>query len=318
MTKKDFELKNKSIFVCGHNGMVGSAILRRLKMERCEVMTVQRKSVDLRDELAVKKWFTLNQPDAVILAAAKVGGILVNDAMPVQFLLDNLKIQNSIITSAFEHNVKKLLFLGSNCIYPVKAKQPISEQCLLTGPLEPTNQWYAVAKIAGIKLCQAYRKQYGSNFITVIPTNLFGPNDNYSSGKSHVIASLSARFFDAVKNDKKIIRVWGSGRPRREFLHVDDLADGLVFLLQNYNHDDPINIGTGEEISIKELALMLKEISGWRGALMFDKSKPDGAYRKIVDNKRIHKLGWKHITNFRTGLSEAYAWYEKNYFRVRN
>ena len=318
MTPKiDFDLSGKKIFVCGHKGMVGQALLRRLQREECEVLTADRNELDLRDDRTVGAWFEKTRPNAVILAAAKVGGILANDTMPVPFLLDNLRIQNVVINAAFEQGVEKFLFLGSSCIYPVQAAQPMSEDSLLTGPLEPTNQWYAVAKIAGIKLCQAFRKQYGANFITAMPTNLYGPHDNYHPNESHVVAALISRFYEAMRDNHKNLVIWGSGAPTREFLCVDDLADGLIYLLKYYNDQAPINIGTGEETSIRELAELLKDISGWKGTLKFDTSKPDGAPRKIMNNDRIHGLGWHHSTQLKTGLQHAYQWFSENQDVVR-
>ena len=297
--------------------MVGQAVLRRLQQEECEVLTADRDELDLRDDRAVGEWFAKTRPNAVILAAAKVGGIVANDTMPVPFLLDNLRIQNAVINAAFEQNVEKFLFLGSSCIYPVQAAQPMSEDSLLTGPLEPTNQWYAVAKIAGIKLCQAFRKQYGANFIAAMPTNLYGPHDNYHPNESHVVAALISRFYAAMRDNHENLVIWGSGTPMREFLCVDDLADGLIYLLKYYNDEAPINIGTGEETSIRELAELLKDISGWKGALKFDTSKPDGAPRKVMNNDRIHDLGWQHRTQLKTGLQHAYQWFSENQSVVR-
>jgi GDP-L-fucose synthase len=318
MTPKiDFDLSGKKIVVCGHKGMVGRAVLRRLQQEDCEVLTAERIELDLRDERAVGAWFAITRPNAVILAAAKVGGILANDTMPVPFLLDNLRIQNAVINSAFEQGVEKFLFLGSSCIYPVQAAQPMSEDSLLTGLLEPTNQWYAVAKIAGIKLCQAFRKQHGANFIAAMPTNLYGPYDNYHPNESHVVAALISRFYAATRDNHENLVIWGSGTPLREFLCVDDLADGLIYLLKYYNHEAPINIGTGEEISIRELAGILKDISDWKGTLKFDTSKPDGAARKVMNNDRIHDLGWQHSTQLKTGLQQAYEWFSENQNIVR-
>ena len=313
MTPKiDFDLSGKKIFVCGHKGMVGQALLRRFQQEDCDVLTADRNELDLRDDRAVGEWFAKSRPNAVILAAAKVGGIFVNDTQPVPFLLDNLRIQNAVINASFEHSVEKILFLGSSCIYPVQAAQPMLEDSLLTGPLESTNQWYAVAKIAGIKLCQAFRKQHGANFITAMPTNLYGPHDNYHPNESHVVAALISRFYAATRDNHENLIIWGSGTPLREFLCVDDLADALIFLLKYYNDEALINIGTGDETSIRELAEILKDISGWEGALKFDTSKPDGALRKVMNNDRIHELGWQHRTQLRMGLRQAYEWFSKN------
>ena len=315
--KIDFDLSGKKIFVCGHKGMVGRAILRRFQQEDCEVLTADRNELDLRDDRAVGAWFAKTRPNAVILAAARVGGILANDTMPVSFLLDNLRIQNAVINATFEQGVEKFLFLGSSCIYPVQAAQPMLEDSLLTGPLEPTNQWYAVAKIAGIKLCQAFRKQHGANFIAAMPTNLYGPHDNYHPNESHVVAALISKFYAAMRDNHENLVIWGSGTPLREFLSVDDLADGLIYLLKYYNDEAPINIGTGEETSIRELAELLKDISGWKGALKFDKSRPDGSPRKVMNNDRIHKLGWHHSTQLKMGLQQAYNWFSDNQDIVR-
>lgn len=315
--KIDFDVSGKKIFVCGHKGMVGRAILRRFQQEDCEVLTADRNELDLRDDRAVGAWFAKTRPNAVILAAARVGGILANDTKPVSFLLDNLRIQNAVINATFEQSVEKFLFLGSSCIYPVQAAQPMLEDSLLTGPLEPTNQWYAVAKIAGIKLCQAFRKQHGANFIAAMPTNLYGPHDNYHPNESHVVAALISKFYKAMRDNHENLVIWGSGTPLREFLSVDDLADGLIYLLKYYNDEVPINIGTGEETSIRELAELLKDISGWKGALKFDKSRPDGSPRKIMNNDRIHNLGWHHSTQLKMGLQQAYNWFSDNQDIVR-
>ena len=315
--KVDFDVTGKKIFVCGHKGMVGQAVLRRFQQENCEVLTVDRHELDLRDDRGVAAWFAKNRPDAVVLAAAKVGGILVNDTIPVPFLLDNLRIQNAVISAAFEQGVDKFLFLGSSCIYPVQATQPMSEDSLLTGPLEPTNQWYAIAKIAGIKLCQAFRKQHGVNFIAAMPTNLYGPHDNYHPNESHVVAALISRFHAAMRDNHENLTIWGSGTPLREFLCVDDLADGLMYLLKYYNDNAPINIGTGEETSIRELAEILRDISGWQGALEFDTRKPDGAPRKVMNSDRLHDLGWQHSTHLKNGLKQAYQWFAENQGIVR-
>ncbi|MDB2324472.1 GDP-L-fucose synthase [Alphaproteobacteria bacterium] len=305
-------MTGKKIFVCGHKGMVGSAIMRRLANENCTIVTADRSELDLRDDRAVKDWLGAAKADAVILAAAKVGGILANDTMPVPFLLDNLRIQNAVINGAFEQGVSKLLFLGSSCIYPAQAVQPMAEDSLLTGPLEATNQWYAIAKITGVKLCQALRKQFGANFISAMPTNLYGPHDNYHLTESHVVAALIRRFHQAKLENHDDLVIWGSGKPLREFLYVDDLADGLVHLLKHYNDEQPINIGTGQEVSIQQLAEMLKDVSGWQGNLVFDVTKPDGAPRKVMQNDRIHALGWQHKTELRNGLKKAFSWFDEH------
>ena len=275
-----FELQNKTIFVAGHNGMVGSAICRALHQLPVNILTTNKDKLDLANDAAVKSWMAQNRPDAVILAAARVGGIFANDSYPVDFLLQNLKIQNNVIEAAHQENISKLLFLGSSCIYPKLAEQPIKEEYLLTASLEPTNEWYAIAKIAGLKLCQAYRKQYGSDFISAMPTNLYGPNDNFHPEHSHVPAALLRRFHEAKKIGKGEVLVWGTGKPRREFLHVDDLASACIHLLENYSDMEPVNIGTGEDISIANFAKQIGEVVGYNGKIGYDESKPDGAMLK--------------------------------------
>ncbi len=280
-------------------------------------MVASRKQLDLRDKRAVTTWFSKHKPDAVIMAAAKVGGIAANNSMPVSFLLENLEIQNAVINAAFEHNVTKLVFLGSNCIYPINAPIPTPETSLLCGPPEPTNEWYAIAKIAGIKLWQAFYKEHGANFISVMPTSVFGPNDNFNLQNGHVIAALIARLNEAKLKKSKTLSIWGSGEPRREFLYVDDLADAIVFLLKKYSQPEIVNIGSGEEISIQNLALRLRSLIDWDGDLVFDKTKPDGAMRKAVCSKKIRKLGWRPTTDLSTGLQKTIAWYDANPEKVR-
>ena len=297
--------------------MVGSAIIRRLKFIDCECLTIDSKDLDLKDNGAVDNWFLKNKPDVVFMAAAKVGGIYANNRYPVDFLYENIAIQNSLITNSYKHKVNKLMFLGSSCIYPLNAVQPLSEKSLLTGSLERTNESYAIAKITGIKLCQAYRNQYNSDFISVMPTNLYGPGDNFHPENSHVVAALIAKFYDAVLSGKEKITLWGTGKPYREFLDVDDLADGLIFIMENYSDVEPINIGTGKEISISEFANIIKEISGWNGQILFDSSFPDGMPRKVMNINKINNLGWKAKTNLRDGLEKAYNWYAENYKNVR-
>lgn len=303
ITERTFDLKGKAVWVAGHRGMVGSAIVRRLEAEHCEVLTARREEVDLRRQVDVERWMAKAKPDVVFLAAAKVGGILSNDSFPAEFLYDNLMIEANIIDSAAQVGVEKLLFLGSSCIYPKLAKQPIDEEQLLTGPLEPTNEWYAIAKIAGIKLCQAYRRQHGCNFISAMPTNLYGPGDNYDLSTSHVIPALVRKMAEAVDVGSPTVEVWGSGSPMREFLHVDDLADALIFLMKRYSSAEHINVGSGEEISIGELAENIAAMVGFSGKIVHDTSKPDGTPRKLMDSSRLQQLGWRA----RIGLDEGLA-----------
>ena len=316
-TFNNFSLSGKRIFVAGHTGMVGSAIVRLLNNIDCEILTVSSQELDLKQSSKVDKWFDEHRPDAVFLAAAKVGGILANSSYPADFLIDNLSIQNSVITNAFKYKVKKLMFLGSSCIYPRNAKQPIKESSLLTGILEPTNEAYAIAKIAGIKLCQFYRKQYGVDYVSVMPTNLYGPGDNFHPKNSHVVAALISKFYEAVKLNKEEVIIWGTGKPLREFMHVDDLAEGLIFLMENYSEFEHINIGTGKEISITEFAEIIKNISGWKGKIKFDDSYPDGMPRKVMDINKISKLGWYSKIELEVGLKQAYKWFIDNYDHIK-
>lgn len=304
-----FELNNKKIWVAGHRGMVGQALVRRLAQEGCDVMTVSREALDLRDQGGVFAWMEKTRPDAVFLAAATVGGIGANSTYPADFIYDNATIAGNVIHGAYLAGVSKLVFLGSSCIYPRDALQPISEDALLTGALEPTNQWYAVAKIAGLMMCQAYRAQYGCDFISAMPTNLYGPHDHFDPEKAHVIPSLMAKLHAAKAADEERVAVWGSGRPRREFLHVDDAAEALLTLMQHYSDASPVNIGCGEDISIRELALMLAEVVGYAGELVFDGSKPDGTPRKLLDVSKMRALGWEASCDLREGLEATYAWY---------
>lgn len=304
--------KNDKIYVAGHRGMVGSAIRRKLQKEGFEnIVTRTSAELDLRDQRQVKEFFETEQPDYVFLAAAKVGGILANNTYRGEFLYDNLMIQNNVIHHSYRVGVKKLQFLGSSCIYPKMAPQPLREDYLLTGPLEPTNEPYAIAKIAGIKLCDAYRAQYGCNFISLMPTNLYGPNDNYDLKNSHVLPALLRKFHEAKVNGNKEVIVWGTGAPLREFLHVDDLAEACVILMEAYNEPNLINVGTGEEISIKDLALLIKDIVGYEGELTFDTSKPDGTPRKLMDVGKLHKLGWKHKIELKEGVAQVYQAFQK-------
>jgi GDP-L-fucose synthase len=305
--------KSDKIFVAGHRGMVGSAVMRRLKAEGfSNLLTRDRSALDLTDESAVAKFFATQKPAIVVVAAAKVGGIKANNDFAVEFLLENLRIQNNVVGSAYESGVRKLLFLGSSCIYPKFAPQPIPETALLSGPLEPTNEAYAIAKIAGIKLCQAYNREYGANFISAMPTNLYGPNDNFDLETSHVLAALLRKAHEAkMRNDKKLI-VWGTGKPRREFLHVYDLASACVLLLENYDSSEIINVGCGEDISIRELAELICDVVGFGGEVAWDTSKPDGTPRKLLDVSKLRTLGWQPTISLRDGIARTYEWFRAN------
>ncbi len=306
--------KNAKIYVAGHRGMVGSAILRKLQAEGYPNLLVRSsQELDLRNQQAVADFFATEKPDYVFLAAAKVGGIVANNTYRADFLYENLAIQNNVIHQSYLQGVKKLLFLGSSCIYPKLAPQPLKEEYLLTGLLEPTNEPYAIAKIAGIKLCDAYRNQYGCNFISVMPTNLYGYNDNYHPENSHVLPALIRKFHEAKTANLAHVTVWGTGSPLREFLFADDLADACYFLMQEYNEAGLVNIGTGHDISIKDLALLVKEVVGFSGNLVFDTSKPDGTPRKLMDVTKLHTLGWKHRIELKQGLALAYQDFLKNY-----
>jgi GDP-L-fucose synthase len=303
-------MSGRSVFVAGHKGLVGSAIVRRLQKEPSHrLLTADRSALDLLNASAVDAYFAAHKPDYVFLAAAKVGGILANDTYPGDFLRENLAIQLHVIDAARRHGVAKLLFLGSSCIYPRLATQPMSENALLTGPLEPTNEAYAIAKIAGIKMCQAYRRQYGSNFIAAMPTNLYGPHDNFDVETSHVVPALIRRFHEAKKESRPAVRVWGSGRPRREFLHVDDLADACVFLMNAWNEPEIVNVGVGEEISIAELAEMIQHVVGYRGAVEYDPTRPDGTPRKLLEISRLSELGWRARIPLAEGIESTYRWF---------
>jgi GDP-L-fucose synthase len=308
-SRTDYRLKGKRVWVAGHRGMAGSAIVRRLAAEDCEILTVGRDQVDLRRQEAVEAWMANVRPQAVFVAAATVGGILANSKRPAEFLYDNLAIETNIIHAAWKAGVEKLLFLGSSCIYPRLAPQPMTEEMLLTGPLEPTNEWYAVAKIAGIKLCQAYRRQYGCDFISAMPTNLYGPGDNYDPESSHVAAAMQVKVYRAKEAGAASIEIWGTGTPRREFLYVDDLADALVFMMKRYSDEPHLNVGTGSDITIRELAEQVAKVAGWKGAFVYDRSKPDGMPRKVMDVSKLAALGWKAQTPFEEGMRRAYAWY---------
>lgn len=304
-----FSLKGKRVWVAGHRGMAGSALVRRLEREDCEILSVARSALDMRRQADVEAWVADKRPDAIFLAAARVGGILANDSYPATFIYDNLQIETNIIHAAWKSKVQKLLFLGSSCIYPKEAPQPIPEEALLTSPLEPTNQWYAIAKIAGIKLCQAYRRQYGCDFISAMPTNLYGPNDNFHPDTSHVPAALTRRFHEAKIQGRAEAVVWGSGLPQREFLHVDDLADACTFLMRNYSDALPINVGSGSDVTIAEFAELIKQSVGFTGGISFDTSRPDGTPRKLLDSRRLRKLGWKPSISLEAGLPSYYAWF---------
>jgi GDP-L-fucose synthase len=297
------------IYVAGHRGLVGSALLRRLEAEGYENLLIRsHQELDLTDARIVDEFFAAERPEYVFLAAAKVGGILANSTYPVDFLRDNLAIELAVIDSAYRYGTKKLLFLGSSCIYPKFAPQPMKEEYLLTGELEPTNEPYAVAKIAGIKLCQAYREQHGADFISVMPTNLYGPGDNFDLQTSHVLPALIRKFHEAKVGGAPYVTIWGTGKPRREFLHVDDLADACVFLMNNYSGNEPINVGTGEDISIRELAELVREVVGYRGEITYDTTKPDGTPRKLLEVSRLNGLGWRAITPLKEGIQRTYAW----------
>ncbi len=304
-----YALAGKRVWVAGHRGMVGSAVVRRLGEEDCTLLTVERSQLDLRDTAAVQRWMESNAPQAVVLAAARVGGIVANNGWPADFLYDNLAIENAIIHGAFETGVEKLLFLGSSCIYPKLAPQPMSEDALLTGPLEETNQWYAIAKIAGIKLCQAYRRQHGRDFISAMPTNLYGPGDNFNLTSSHVIPALIRKAHEAKRAGAAAMTLWGTGTPRREFLHVDDCADALVFLLKNYSGDSHVNVGSGSEVTIDELAQLVMKAVGFQGRLEHDTSKPDGTPRKLMSNQKLASMGWSPTISLESGLRSTYAWF---------
>lgn len=310
-------LKSAKIYVAGSNGMVGSAIVRTLEAKGYSNIVVKSsKELDLKNQQAVHDFFNQEQPEYVFLAAAKVGGIHANNTYPATFIYDNIMIQSNVIQAAYAFNVKKLLFLGSSCIYPKFAAQPIKEEYLLTGSLEPTNEAYAIAKIAGLKMCQFYKQQYGCNFISAMPTNLFGVNDNFNLENSHVLPALLRKFIEAKQNNKQEVTIWGSGTPMREFLFVDDLAEACLFLMENYNDVETVNIGTGEDVSIKELAETIMKIVGFEGHLIFDASKPDGAPRKLLDVSKINNLGWKHQTSLENGIQKTLNWIQKNNFEM--
>jgi len=309
--------KEAKVYVAGHRGLVGSAIVRKLKQEGFRnLLTVTSKELDLREQAATRDFFAQQRPDYVFLAAARVGGILANNRYPADFIYQNLMIEANVIESARLSGVDKLLCLGSTCIYPKMAPQPLKEEYLLTGPLEPTNEWYAVAKIAGIKMCQAYQRQYGSQFISAMPTNLYGPEDNFDLESSHVMPALMRKFHEAKINDQPTVTVWGSGKPLREFLHVDDCAAACMFLMENYNGEEIVNIGVGEDISIADLASQVREAVGYKGKIVYDSSKPDGTPRKLVDTSKINSLGWKAGIALQEGIKSTYQWFLDNDGRV--
>jgi GDP-L-fucose synthase len=311
-----FDLMGKTIWVAGHRGMVGAAVVRRLATESCTVLTTDRTALDLTRQADVEAWMAANRPAAVVLAAAKVGGILANDTRPAEFIHDNLVIETNIIHAAHRFGVKKLLFLGSSCVYPKLCPQPIKEEYLLTGPLEPTNEWYAIAKIAGIKLVQAYRRQHGHDFISCMPTNLYGPGDNFDLTSSHVLPALLLKAHRAKLANAASMELWGSGTPRREFLHVDDLADALVFLLRGYSDPLPVNVGVGADLTIRDLAETIMRVVGFTGELRFDASKPDGTPRKLLDVSRLEDLGWRAKTALEPGIRSTYEWMLSNALRT--
>ncbi len=310
--------KTDKIYVAGHRGLVGSAIVRRMQADGYENLLLRTSSeLDLREQLEVRDFFSSEKPDYVILAAAKVGGILANDTYPAEFLYDNLMMEVNVIHAAHLSGVKKLLALGSTCIYPKMASQPLNEDALLSGPLEPTNEWYAVAKIAGIKMCQAYRRQYGSHFIAAMPTNLYGKGDNFDLEKSHVMPAMIRKFHEAKLAGSDQVMLWGTGSPLREFLHVDDLADACLFLLENYDEPGIINIGVGEDLKIAELADIVRDVVGFKGEIVYDTTKPDGTPRKLVDTARINALGWKAKIGLHDGIRQTYEWFLENTGNLR-
>jgi GDP-L-fucose synthase len=312
-----FDLKGKRVFIAGHAGMAGSAIARRLQGENCEIVTAPRRELDLRNSEQVERFMAKTKPDAVFVAAGKVGGIRANSTFPAEFIADNLAIALNTIRAAHNSNVKKLVYLGSSCIYPRAAPQPMQPDMLLTGPIEPTNQWYGVAKIAGIKLCEAYRLQYGADFVSVMPTNLYGPGDNYHPLDSHVPAALVRRLHEAKLNGDPNVVVWGTGAPQREFLAVDDLADACVFVMKSYSDLQFLNVGTGEDVSIAQFARIVADVVGYPGEIKFDTSKPDGAPRKLLDVSRINALGWRAAIPLREGLERMYADFVEHYEDIR-
>ena len=306
--------KDSKIYVAGHRGLVGSAIMRKLQQEGyTNIITRTHKELDLTNQAQTQEFFKKEKPEYVFLAAAKVGGIHANNTYPADFAYINIMIESNVIKASYDYGVKKLLFLGSSCIYPKLCPQPIKEEYLLTGPLEKTNEAYAIAKIAGLKMCQYFNRQYGTNYISVMPTNLYGPNDNFDLETSHVLPALIRKFHEAKINNKPYVEVWGTGTPRREFLHVDDLADAVVYLMNNYDENEPLNIGTGKDVTIKELAELIKEVVGYEGEIKFDTTKPDGTPRKLLDVSRLHNAGWEHKITLREGIENTYEWFKENW-----
>lgn len=312
-----FSLSGKRVWVAGHRGMVGSALVRRLQSENCEILIISRAELDLRRQEPVEEWLSTNRPDAIFLAAAKVGGIFANESYPAEFIHDNLSIEVNIIEAARKFGVSKVQFLGSVCIYPKLAPQPVKEEALLSGFLEPTNQWYAVAKIAGLKMAQAYRREYGYDFICAMPANLYGPGDNFNLAGGHVLPELLRKAHEAKTAGAQEIGIWGSGKPRREFLHVDDCADALVYLMKNYSGEDHINVGVGEDITILDLTRMVCETVGFKGTIRNDTSKPDGTPARLMSNEKLMSLGWQSKIGLREGISDTYRWYLDNINNVR-
>lgn len=304
-----FSLATRRIYIAGHRGLVGSALLRRLQSEGCQILVADRQTLDLTRQASVERWFYENRPEAVFLAAGRVGGIHENASYPAEFIYDNLAIACNVIEAARKSGVAKLMYFGSSCIYPRLAPQPMTEAALLTGSLEPTNEPYAVAKIAGLKLCQACRRQYSCDFVSVMPTNLYGPNDNFDLPSSHVLPALLAKIDQAVREGCETVEIWGTGTPRREFLHVDDLADAAVFLMQNWSEDEFVNIGAGTDVTIAELTHIIGKVVGYTGRFIFNRSKPDGAPRKLLDTSKLRKLGWEPRIDLETGIRQTYHWY---------
>ncbi|MDM8168529.1 GDP-L-fucose synthase [Roseovarius sp.] len=311
MAEPVYALAGKRVYVAGHRGMVGQAICRRLEREDCTVLTAGRKDADLTRQAEAEDWMAENKPDAVFVAAAKVGGILANDSFPADFLYENLMIEANVIHASHRSGVEKLMFLGSSCIYPKLAEQPMREDALLTGPLEPTNEWYAIAKIAGIKLCQAYRKQHGADFISAMPTNLYGTGDNYDLETSHVLPALIRKMVEARDEGREEVVMWGTGSPLREFMHADDLADALVFLMQHYSGHEHVNVGSGQEISIRQLGETIADAAGYKGRIVQDTSKPDGTPRKLMDSSRLHGLGWRPGISLDEGIARCVREFEE-------
>jgi GDP-L-fucose synthase len=309
---QSYSLSGKRVWVAGHRGMVGGAIARRLASENCELLTASRTELDLTRQADVEAWMATTKPQAIFLAAAVVGGIHANNTRPAEFLTDNLSIQNHVIATAHKIGVEKLMFLGSSCIYPRMAPQPMREDALLTGPLEPTNEWYAIAKIAGIKQCQAYRRQHGRDFISAMPTNLYGPGDNFDLESSHVLPALMVKAHRAKLAGEKTVTLWGTGTPLREFLYVDDLADACVFLMKNYSDDEHVNVGSDSEVTIRALAETISDVVGFRGSFIYDSSKPDGTPRKLMSSAKLAALGWRATTELKDGIAKAYDWYCRN------